>query len=623
MEVVYFRFDLSAIFSCKDNNTLQSFAILLHKQKLVPNTTEVLFIDKVNEESQRHAHGVSKDLKYALRRSIELLGNEVSTQLVKKRKASGQTAYKTREGESAIDNETLTRECLRFMYRIIFVFYIEARPELGFAPMKAESYRKGYSLESLRELELIHLQSEADENGYYFHLCITKLFDLLFKGTPDFELGADNEYDCDFVIRAVRAELFDPQLTPHINQVKIRNKVWQQIIKMMSLTKESKNRGRISYAQLGINQLGAVYESLLSYSGFFAATDRYEVKKAGDDVPDELDAAYFVDKEDLDSYSQNEIVKVYNESKEEYKVYKRDSFIYRLAGRDRENSASFYTPEILTQCLVKYSLKELLVDKSADQILDITICEPAMGSAAFLVEAVNQLADAYLERKQIKLGKRISPENLAIETQKVRAFITDRNTFGVDLNPIAVELGQVSLWLNCIHKGDFVPWFGNQLFAGNSLIGARCEVYPARTLEFGTRKEENWHNCVPRATTKKFPRKEDEIYHFLLPDYGMSKYNAKMVNTYFSNELEFMNKWRKEFSEPLNSEEIFQLKTLSAVIDKLFEENANNLRKERAEIADSIEIYGRSFTKIKSTDFIEKNRKLDDRRGVEAKNSPP
>ena len=49
------------------------------------------------------------------------------------------------------------------------------------------------------------------------------------------------------------------------------------------------------------------------------------------------------------------------------------------------------------------------------------------------------------------------------------AFITDRNTFGVDLNPIAMELGQVSLWLNCIHEGDFIPWFGDQLFAGNSL----------------------------------------------------------------------------------------------------------------------------------------------------------
>jgi rhodanese-related sulfurtransferase len=85
----------------------------------------------------------------------------------------------------------------------------------------------------------------------------------------------------------------------------------------------------------------------------------------------------------------------------------RDTFIYRLAGRDREKSASYYTPQVLARCLVKYALKELLKGKTADEILRLTICEPAMGSAAFINEAVNQLAEAYLERKQAELKKRI------------------------------------------------------------------------------------------------------------------------------------------------------------------------------------------------------------------------
>ena len=78
------------------------------------------------------------------------------------------------------------------------------------------------------------------------------------------------------------------------------------------------------------------------------------------------------------------------------------------AGRDRQKSASYYTPQVLTQCLVKYALKELLNServRTADDILTLTVCEPAMGSAAFLNEAVNQLADAYLERKQQELGR--------------------------------------------------------------------------------------------------------------------------------------------------------------------------------------------------------------------------
>jgi type II restriction/modification system DNA methylase subunit YeeA len=154
---------------------------------------------------------------------------------------------------------------------------------------------------------------------------------------------------------------------------------------------------------------------------------------------------------------------------------------------------------VLTQCLVKYALKELLDEKNgrvkkADDILTLTVCEPAMGSAAFLNEAVNQLADAYLERKQAELGKRIPHDQYPQELQKVRMVLADRNVFGVDLNPVAVELAEVSLWLNAIY-GDAdsqgrplparVPWFGYQLFAGNSLIGARHAGLPTRQVAEG------------------------------------------------------------------------------------------------------------------------------------------
>ncbi len=93
------------------------------------------------------------------------------------------------------------------------------------------------------------------------------------------------------------------------------------------------------------------------------------------------------------------------------------SFIYRLAGRNRENSASYYTPEPLARVLVKYALKDLLADKKADDILKLRIVEPAMGSAAFLVEVVNQLADRYLELKQIEVGTRIPTRPRIRETK--------------------------------------------------------------------------------------------------------------------------------------------------------------------------------------------------------------
>ena len=68
-------------------------------------------------------------------------------------------------------------------------------------------------------------------------------------------------------------------------------------------------------------------------------------------------------------------------------THKRGTFVYRLAGRDRQKSASYYTPESLTRTVVKHALRELVTDATpADDILNVTVCEPAMGSAAFLNE---------------------------------------------------------------------------------------------------------------------------------------------------------------------------------------------------------------------------------------------
>ena len=179
------------------------------------------------------------------------------------------------------------------------------------------------------------------------------------------------------------------------------------------------------------------------------------------------------------------------------KVHRKGKFIYRLAGRDREKTASYYTPESLTKCVVKYALKELVPDDMpAQRILDLTICEPAMGSAAFLNEAVNQLAEKYLDRRQRERGERIPHADYADELQKVKHYIADRNVYGVDLNPVAGELAEVSLWLNCIHKDGHVPWFGYQIVCGNSLVGARRQVYRKSKIA-KQKKAALWFNFAP------------------------------------------------------------------------------------------------------------------------------
>ncbi len=618
------RFNWSEILDRKDPTTLEAAAVLLHKDCLAPATGASL-LESLDENAHKHAFSVSEDLKYALREAIELIGNEAAQQL---RQLAAGAKKGFFSGKDELDPGQLSVECLRMVYRLLFMFYIEARPELGYVPIqKSEIYLKGYSLESLRDLELTPLTNPQSRDGFFFDETLRRLFGLIARGC-----GAASEQSFTqasvrdtFALAPLDSQLFAEENTPLLNKVRFPNHIWQTIIRLMSLSGGSgKRKGRVSYQLLSINQLGAVYEALLSYRGFFASEDLYEVqpaqKKAAsssdEDVDDEdvddagasggtsdlLGNAWFVASDRIGDYKDAERVYDLDElGRKRLRCYPKGTFIYRLAGRDREKTASYYTPQVLTRCLVKYALKELLKEKNADEILRLTVVEPAMGSAAFLNEAVNQLAEAYLERKQSELSRRIPHEAYPRELQKVRMYLADRNVFGVDLNPIAVELAEVSLWLNAIYAEDEpdaghkprparVPWFGYQLFAGNSLIGARRDVYDVARLV--KRAKPVWYEEAPRRVAPESPdRVASEIYHFLLPDPGMANYTNKVAKALYPDDFEWLNRWKRSWIAPLEPSEIARLQQLSARVDELWNEHTANLARDRAATEDPLAIW--------------------------------
>ncbi len=600
----FLRFDIKEIFSRRETSTLKAMAALCHRESLVPASGAAL-VDTLDENAHKHAFGVSEDLKYALRASIELLGNEAVYYLMQVRREG---VYKDR-----LDPDQLSLECLRYMYRMLFLFYMEARPELEFVPIKSREYQSGYSLESLRDLEMVKLTTEESRNGYYFHETLTLLFAMIRQGfSPVSALNDGDSRIHTFEIPPVKAHLFDPDRLPLLSRVKFRNHVLQEVIRNMSLSREKKTgrgktqrRGRISYAQLGINQLGAVYEALLCYRGFFAQQDLYEVKPATDHG-DELGTAYFVPYEDLDKYSTEE--KCYDGSGQLIQ-HSKGKFIYRMAGRDREKSASYYTPEVLTRCLVKYALKELLKDKPPEEILKLKICEPAMGSAAFLNEAVNQVADAYMEKMQAQRNERLSVADLVKETQKVRLFIADNNCFGIDMNPVAVELAEVSLWLNVIAGEGHVPWFGNQLICGNSLIGARRQVFDRHLLLTPKRGNPTWLDSVPDRVMPGQGRPSESVYHFLVPDKGMADYRDKTVTALVPDETTQIKAWKRSFIRPFSLDDVHHLTALSSAVDDLFATHVKKSRELRQKTRDPMVLYGRppetgEVTSIRQKDHL-------------------
>ncbi|MGE3405054.1 MAG: N-6 DNA methylase, partial [Vicinamibacterales bacterium] len=181
----------------------------------------------------------------------------------------------------------------------------------------------------------------------------------------------------------------------------------------VSTTSASTGRQRIRYRDLDVEELGTVYERVLDYEPATFTRDR-DVRKA---------------------------------------------------------TGTFYTPRQMTAHLVRETLSPLVHGRTAGQILSLRILDPAMGSGAFLVAACRYLA-ASVEDALIAEGQRhpadISPDDRAA----VRRQVAQRCLYGVDLNPIAVQLARLSLWLATLASGKPLTFLDHHLVTGNSLVGA-------------------------------------------------------------------------------------------------------------------------------------------------------
>lgn len=559
-------------------------AAILGHQALKEDADGKIWWTGVLEESVKHTVGVSKDLREGIRLSIEIIANEV----VRRRAAQGLTM-------DLIDGNELAKHSLRFLYRILFLLYAEASPEMQVLPTGAAEYEEGYGLDRLRELTLTELVSERARNGTHLYDSLAKLFHLVDNGhKPKAPEGIADDPAPGLEFNSLKADLFSAEATALIDEVKLGNEATQKVLEHLLLTKESKgrkgtDRGFISYAELGINQLGAVYEGLMSYTGFFAEEDLYEVAKNGD--PEK--GSWVVPTHRADHLSESDFVRVEDPVTGEKKpvVHRRGTFVFRLAGRERQQSASYYTPEVLTKFVVSQALEELLDQNDTrttpEEILQLTICEPALGSGAFAVEAVRQLAAAYLERKQEDLGELIDADQYPVELQKVKAHIALHQVYGVDLNATAVELAEISLWLDTMVAGLQAPWFGLHLRRGNSLIGARRAVYQPSQLV-----KKAWLK-TPATDVPLGQSIGDGIHHFLLPSEGWGAViDTAEAKTYAPEKREELRLWRNEIRKSPNKAIAKRLAALAQRVETLWEFTARRLEIAESEIRRDIHLWG-------------------------------
>ncbi|QPG91529.1 Eco57I restriction-modification methylase domain-containing protein [Rhodococcus qingshengii] len=559
-------------------------AAIFGKQALVPNADGNLWWTGVLEDSVKHTVGVSKDLREGIRLSIEIIANEV----VRRRTAKHLSL-------DSINGQDLAKHSLRFLYRILFLLYAEASPEMRVLPTGAAEYEEGYGLDRLRELTLTELVSAHARTGTHLYQSLATLFRLVDRGhTPVEREDILDDPAPGLLFNPLRADLFDSKSTSLIDEVGLGNEATQRVLEHLLLSKESKNRkgsdrGFISYAELGINQLGAVYEGLMSYTGFFAEEDLYEVAKNGDSEK----GSWVVPVDRSDHLSESDFVRTIDETTGEEKpvLHRKGTFVFRLAGRERQQSASYYTPEVLTKFVVSQALEELLDQDGSwttpEQILELTICEPALGSGAFAIEAVRQLAAEYLKRQQEDLGELIDADKYPMELQKVKAHIALHQVYGVDLNATAVELAEISLWLDTMVAGLQAPWFGLHLRRGNSLIGARRSVYAPSLLA-----KKQWL----KTPAKDVPLGEEigaGIHHFLLPSDGWGAViDTAEAKTYAPDKREELRLWRNEIRKSPSKEITKRLAALSKRVETLWEFTLRRLTIAESEIRRDINLWG-------------------------------
>ncbi len=635
----FLLFDLEELFveARTDKDFPALFYALLTKSNFLSSTDSLL--QTLDEDAHKAAYGVTQNLKNAVIFAVESLANEAIW-------------FKKHQAKSLAENDAIDKlmaderfarelkdECLSLVYRLLFLFYAEAREDLEILPVKDKTYQKGYSLEMLRDLEMIALTTESSRNGDFISQSLWKLFDYLHKGVKT-ENG--------FSMKPLDSPLFDNKELRLLTGVQFRNVVLQEIIKRLSVSKGVRGQrpGRISYANLGINQLGSVYESLLAFNGFFATETLIEVKKADDNEGKE--GTFLVPLSRRDEFSEDEILKD-PENPLFDKQIPKGQFVYRLNGRDRKKSASFYTPEVLTQTTVKYTLKGI-IDKlkanqeagedCANELLKLKILEPAMGAAAFQNEVINQLAVMYLELKEteeVRCGrKRIVPGNYTDELQKVKAYIAANNVYGVDLNPTAVELGKLSLWLNCMHRNMETPFFAHRLGVGNAVVGCWLKVYDQKDVNVeypaGTSPGRNakpvakawWTKAPKRISWLKdgsLNRKPHQYYHFLLHDENMlASAGIGLIKREFSEaQKKAVAEWKAEMKKPLNADECRKLEKICKVIDTLLVEHSKQIQGIIKDTTSIYKVYGMDEQQTTLKGYDEKEHLT---RSLNARNSP-
>ncbi|MBT4288440.1 MAG: N-6 DNA methylase [Deltaproteobacteria bacterium] len=309
--------------------------------------------------------------------------------------------------------ENLYKELLRLIYRLIFLLVAEERDLLLIGDEVSKTrYKKYYSINRIKELS---------RNYKGTHHCDLWQNVLLIFNSLESDQGCS-----ELALPALGSMLWSNKAIPSFVNTKISNQALLKAFHALCFIKNENVLTSIDFKNLGAEELGSVYESLL-------------------------------------------------ELQPEMQLTTKQFSLKHAAGHERKTTGSYYTPTELIQSLIETALdpvvkRAMKAEDPIEALLAIKVCDPACGSGHFLIAAAHRIA------KQVAVVEsgELEPAPFAIRSALRR--VIGRCIYGVDMNSMAVELCKVSLWLETLQPGKPLSFLDHHIQCGNSLLGTTPEL---------------------------------------------------------------------------------------------------------------------------------------------------
>lgn len=405
----YLEFDLDRIFT---DGLFADFAVmyrLLHASRLPRMNEEAdkSFIERYHQDSLDSGARIRDGLSKAVENAILAFGNGFLAH-------PANVQLRERLGSGILTAEAYYAALLRLIYRLLFLMVIEERDlifPLGAAQHQRDTYMRYYSLQRLRQLsEKRHL---ADKRQHDLWLALLSTFRLFEAAGPGEKLG----------VKPLAGDLFRADALGDLVSCELSNAVLLNCLRSLGLYEHPDSRQliRVNYGALNVEEFGSVYEGLLEYEPVVA---------------------------------QDGVALTFGFGR----------------GDDRAATGSHYTPDDLVQPLIRHSLDHLIKERlkapdPAAALLDLRVADIACGSGHILLAAARRIAT---ELAVVRSGEE-QPSPSAFRgalRDVIRTCI-----YGVDLNPLAVELCKVALWLEAHNPGEPLSFLDHHIKCGNSIVG--------------------------------------------------------------------------------------------------------------------------------------------------------